>query len=295
MTGYVGWVNELLDHHKSDFKEAVEYDKVRNKLDAQTLDFTEFMEDLYKLCTQSIKFKLPLDAKLFEYARNKKVKDSLTELTDGILHLPFPMIALEFFTTNADGECPMVVLAEEQEEAISLKIALKGANSWKTVECIKIYINRATFDLEFYFSNAFPHVSDEEKTASLKSMEAYIHQAYIAVAQLLCALACSNVTISDHGVNPSPLKQNMRRNKKKLPLYTYKVLTVRTGQADSDVIRLDANDNEDHTSTLPGSKRSHLRRGHPRKYKTGLKIWVYAFSVGNKKLGEVAKSYNITA
>lgn len=37
MAAYVGWVNELLDHHKNDFKKADQYAKIKNKLNDEAL------------------------------------------------------------------------------------------------------------------------------------------------------------------------------------------------------------------------------------------------------------------
>lgn len=293
MAGYVGWVNELLDAYKSKMKQAEQFDKMKGKLDPAVYDFMGFMVNMFITGKDSIKFKLPLDAKLFDFPDNKLIAQSLSEMVGDELKLPFPEIALEFLTTTPDGEVPMIVLAREVEEHISLIIALKVEGAWRAIESVEMMISRFDdFAPEYHYMDFHGHDMNKEEIE--RSSREYLKLAYVAVSQFLCALACSNVKIADHGVNPSPLKQRMRKEKKKLPLYTYKVLTVKVGKKDSDVIRLDANDNEDHTESQPGTKRSHLRRGHPRVYKSGLKIWVNPCTVSNKKLGEVDKSYNIT-
>ena len=107
-----------------------------------------------------------------------------------------------------------------------------------------------------------------------------------ALLELLEALSCSNIKTSKVKTKEPTVKN--KPNKK--PLFdTYHILTV-------DVSR-DENDSSDYTERHNVStgikKREHLRRGHIRTYKSGLRIWIQNIVV-NKGIGaKVNKIYDV--
>jgi hypothetical protein len=107
-----------------------------------------------------------------------------------------------------------------------------------------------------------------------------------AILQLCMVLNCQNIeTITI----PAPVKLNKKRaEKKKLPLYEYKVLQI------SKINKVKTN-NLNPTKISP---RMHIRRGHPRRifnenHEVKKLIWIESCIVGNKNNGILEKSYTI--
>lgn len=109
----------------------------------------------------------------------------------------------------------------------------------------------------------------------------------IATIQACCTLNCSNVQTQD--LVP-PAKLNSKRVKKgKPPFFTYKVLEVSNPKGGSSISLSD---------TESSRKRTHFRRGHLRRYKTGKVSWVQASIVNpnNKSnIGIVTKDYKVVS
>jgi hypothetical protein len=99
--------------------------------------------------------------------------------------------------------------------------------------------------------------------------------------QFLCALECKNVRVEDFP--PPPKLQAKRLRSGKLPLVTYKVLTL---DAEPKVVGAVG------TGTN-ASPRTHLRRGHIRRLPNG-NIWVNATVVKGSN-GLVLKDYRVAA
>lgn len=109
-----------------------------------------------------------------------------------------------------------------------------------------------------------------------------IEQSIVASSNWLCiflsVLNCSNVELTEVD---EPKRLNKKRQKNgKVPIYSYKVLMLKTRQQ-----RL-ATGNGTHESP-----RIHLRRGHIKRRKTG-NFWWEPCVVGERKKGVVMKDYN---
>ena len=103
-----------------------------------------------------------------------------------------------------------------------------------------------------------------------------------SVAVALMLLNCENVKIKEHA---TPKMLNKKRKKKnKPPLSSYKTLVV---YKPGDI------GGEYQTIGETSSRRAHLRRGHIRRYKSGLQIFVNSCVVGDLGLGVVNKEYKI--
>lgn len=107
----------------------------------------------------------------------------------------------------------------------------------------------------------------------------------MSLLQFCAAVSCRNVIIDEI---PAPRMLNkMRAAKKKAPFYSYKVLTVDVSA------RHESSGEKLGGGGTHASPRQHLRRGHIRRYKNGLTIWVQQTIVGDAKLGRVEKDYRI--
>lgn len=286
MEKYTGWVNELVDQYN---QKQVKVDK-SNPIEVAR---ERFVQRLLRLGTESIKFKLPLNGMLFDTSDKDTIHSVLVDYVGDELNLPFEKVALEFNILTQDNKLkPFIVLAEQFHDVIEILVFNKSQRdkSWVSIRGLHLSINRTTYAVTEKIENGDKLFDKDADMSELREhINVFTQVSFGALAQLLAALSCSNITVTDDGVKPSSVKQTIRKSKGKLPLFTYKVLTVRVGkQATSS-----NNTSESDEEYVPSGKRAHIRRGHPRRYKSGLKIWVNACSVGNTKLGQVEKTYNI--
>lgn len=119
---------------------------------------------------------------------------------------------------------------------------------------------------ENWLDNAFADMNDE---------------VYV-VLELLQALSCDNVK-PVKAVFKKPLSLKQKRSK--LPLDTYHILTVDISSHKSE------SQSENEPSGEGTSPREHLRRGHIRTYKSGVKVWINACVVNPGTEGKVTKDY----
>lgn len=297
MNTYTGWVNEILDQYKHIFKGVENLQKEKHSYTPTQAALIELNQRLLRLGTKSVKFKLPLDAMLFDVDPDTTVLETIQTFIGDDLNLPFKEIALEFPVEYVNGvQSPFVVFAEQVEDEIELLVFNRNRdNAWTSIRGLQISINRIDYSVLVNLKDKEEIMEGDINDPHLKEQVDTITQISIsAIMQFLCALNCSNVNISDDDVKPSAVKQTMRKSKGKLPLFTYKVLTVQVGKSPTNTVKLNANQSHDEDEEfIPSGKRAHIRRGHPRRYKSGLKIWVNACSVGNKKLGQVDKEYKL--
>jgi len=104
-----------------------------------------------------------------------------------------------------------------------------------------------------------------------------------AVCELIEALSCSNVS---HQVLPVRKLNKSVKRRGGLPYDEYRILTVDVGKhsVGGDTPSLDA--------VIEGrSKREHLRRGHIRTYKSGIKIWIQPQVINAGASGKIVKDY----
>jgi len=116
----------------------------------------------------------------------------------------------------------------------------------------------------------------DQKTADVfyKALDQHVN----IVCRFLEVLNASNVTTQEIAASKQLAKARMRR--RKLPLYTYKVLVLKTSTARF----LGGAGHHD-------SPRIHLRRGHLKKRKSGI-FWWQPHAVGDRKRGIVVKDYD---
>jgi hypothetical protein len=108
-----------------------------------------------------------------------------------------------------------------------------------------------------------------------------MHYVLYPIMGLLNALACSNVRLERSESKGSAKTKNA------LPFDSYHILTV--GKVSPGATR---------SSSFGGTHRApreHLRRGHIRRYESGLKVWVNATVVNPGVGGKVSKDYRLAA
>lgn len=119
---------------------------------------------------------------------------------------------------------------------------------------------------------------------NLKNIFSYHIKTYVnLVSKAINVFSCSNVVTKDN--HPSRIMNDIRLKKGKTPHFSYKTLHIR----DSYI----AGSGTDATGRKHESPRLHLRRGHIRTYKNGMKIWVQSCLVGDKSKGVIVKDYKV--
>lgn len=257
---------------------------------------------------KAIKFINPVNGKILD--------DNLKGLPDK-LNLPFDSIVVEFPVKFTEGEIKntqetggdiitktIVIANQFEEDKIDMYFLLfsKNMNEWI------FYPVTARVRLEQYSENIHglnfknnnyvdsnnniiiteftnfngTNTYDEKRYPSLyDGARVQLHHPISAVLELIEALSCSNVKTS-----PLSVRKVNKSSKKKgtvSPFDTYHILTV-TG-------REGCTEDSEGTESTDKSRREHLRRGHIRRYKTGLKIWIQSCIISAGVGGVVTKDY----
>lgn len=123
---------------------------------------------------------------------------------------------------------------------------------------------------------------DVTKEEAAKTAYKAVMMECISLLQFCAAVGCSNVR---HDSVPAPKFINAKRVARgEVPLYEYHVLTVDTRAR---------NDRGDPQGGTHSSPRQHLRRGHVRRYQSGLTIWINSMTVGRVENGSIEKDYTV--
>lgn len=110
------------------------------------------------------------------------------------------------------------------------------------------------------------------------------------IVQFLNVLACSNVETTT--IPASKKLQAKRQRSGKLPMYEYKILTIKPGQSYGH--------RGGEISPTGQTRRQHVRRGHFRtftadRYKAmkGKRVWIQSHVVGDEERGVIHKDYRV--
>lgn len=300
-SGFLNDVNEILEWKHKNLASKKPIDPVDARYDK--LVNAPFLQKWMPILKRSIKFKIPDNGRIFEMADNRPLEELYGQFLSEELHLPFPEIAIEFSNYATDELdikiakyfLPTAVIAKETDKYILFTaISRNPDKSWCLFPEVDFQINKKTKEC----SSVFTH-NDESLMEDLETLKQQVMAmrdvAQHALINFLFALSCSNVSISDDAIKPSTVKQTMRRNKGLQPLYTYKVLSINASKnfKEEDLEQEESIEKQLKIINAHTPKRAHLRRGHIRTYKSGLKVWVNATTVGDKSMGVVEKSYKI--
>lgn len=233
------------------------------------------------LLSAAHKFMLPMGGRLIDDPALK----CLDETTP--LHLPYPVIALEY---NHDETAPLdkgavfrvtktIVLCHELLGSIEIIPIVFSPDTkfWHVLP-------RACIQKLGYLDRSKTNSAGRPLIFALKPIgipdEDYCDEIG-ALLTFLGAISCSNVEIV-----VSPSRRSGKHTKSVLPFDDYHLLQI----------------NLDHLGGGSGgavdsrrSPREHLRRGHIRRYETGLRIWIQAAIVNAGIGAKIDKDYKIRA
>ncbi len=234
---------------------------------------------------RAVKFIMPNGGRIFADKQLRGLDENQT------LRLPFPTIVLEYSMIGfsnirnpdqTESCTKRIVIAQEDKDHIFLRPVLwfDKLRTWTFLpECalpVTGYLVRNEVDatgkeaLKYFFYKEDSTVPEEDYGDEIE-----------ALLSLLNALACSNVRTE----RIEPAKPDSKLKKGALPFDSYQFLTV-------DVTPRDQKTGE----AMHGGHRSpreHLRRGHIRRYTSGLRIFVPATVVNPAVGGRVSKQYRV--
>jgi hypothetical protein len=260
--------------------------------------FSAFLSGIANDIASSVKFRVPDYGDILGWA-DTKAGANIQELMLTYakpFRLPYPMCAIEFHHPNT-REPSVGYQVEDFDATISLakEITIKGEAAIEIIPVPRIIVGPEKIWLPANFAIAIlesggitfraltPHGRQLVTGLSLEQGLAIAgndcHRELISVIQLIAALACRNVR--QRVQSPSERLNKKRRDKKKIPFYSYHTLEI-----------VDASNPATNGGGSHNSPRVHLRRGHIRQLPKG-PVWVNACVVGNKKLGMVGKDYRI--
>lgn len=238
------------------------------------------LSNVVDLCNASTKFLLPEGGRLIDDTEYRALDESEE------LKLPFPFIALEYHRDDEDKPLETgqvvttkaVVFARERDDVIVITpvVFYDEAGFWAPMPEAAIpktgYLDR-TVVVEGYTAVKV-YLADNRL-----NIKDYADEVY-ALMCFLNALQCANVKTQS-----IPPRKAKKKAKSALPFDTYHMLTIDLGPRDS------AQRGEDYTHRSP---REHLRRGHVRRYESGLRIWVNATVVNaGRGFARVKKDYRM--
>ena len=239
-------------------------------------------QHLIDLANASQKFLLPVNGRFFDDPSLKGL-DAACEL-----RLPFPFVALEWRSegTVAKGQGRsskrVVFVREDQDSAgyrvlrITIACFVDSNGTWAIVPDIGLPVSK------WHLGMIDGRVAlDVRRSSDRVQTEDVIDEAS-AVLAFLNALACSNVR-----AERLPQRDRTRKAKTAIPFDEYHVLTI--GSAGG------ATESGSGGGASHRSPREHLRRGHIRRYESGIKVWVNATVVNPGVGGKVVKDYEVRA
>ena len=283
MSIYKSYCNEFIDQYSVDL---MKFKRVGHRLEPskEVESYREEMKNaefIIKNLTNAVKFKIPACDQLLPEDENPLLmaRQFVEEA-----NLPYPIIAMEMDVgvAGAAQNCESILLVKQEEDSISIFTLIK-ADDWTIMHQnegdlpVHIELNRKTFQAKMVGFD-FGDISDQKRGEITNWC---LGVPLRSVLNLWCILSCSNTRIDDHPEKPSRLKNDMRKRKKKLPFFEFKILTI------------ESNKPQQGSSSGKGSHASprvHLRRGHIRKLPTK-NVWVNACVVGDKAKGVIQKDY----
>lgn len=241
--------------------------------------FREPLSHAVDLIAASQKFILPDGGRIID-------DPELKALDDETLSLPYEFVALEFFQTAPPAPgyykaSKRIALCRQRDDYIAIMAVFRSDHDglWRVSPEVAIPRTEC-IDRSQRSASGIPLIRmklADERNQILSDYEDEV----LALLFTLNALRCANVRVERSEPNRPLGKRDS------LPFDAYHVLTV-------DPYRNGAN-----TRTGGGTNRSpreHLRRGHIRRYESGIRIWVNATVVNaGKGYGVVSKDYAIKA
>lgn len=224
---------------------------------------------------KELPIKLLQDSQKF-YAGDAELigKFDLTEFP----RLPFNPVAVEFSViTEAGARQALIAIAIEDPDGEWFVTTFQrhGSDLWLPLGVIQgnrgaiggqTHVNPVTLDVLFVMKDV----------AKLRAVQNALHSQWHLLSRFFEIINCSNLTTET--VLPTSALNKKRMRAGKVPIYAYKVLTMRRGASS---VRI---------GSTTDTRRVHLVRGHIKRRKTG-NFWWQPFARGDKSKGIVTKDY----
>lgn len=271
--------------------------------ESSLLNDMQYLTTMCMLIKSAQLFRLPDYGKIFSF-KTTNVLEIIRDYCGGELRLPYPIVALEYAhpklreSNNGIGttefEAVIAVAHERIEQGqrvIIVSPLCRATNGPATFGNKKIWVPvnfsaRISLNDGINFAPCLTWGIDFVKkngdSAAIELACADTQNEVGAVIGLMAALACRNVSASEHKPPAGLNKKRIQAGKQ--PFFSYRVLNI-TNDAKTDTSRVHG---------AHASPRVHLRRGHIRRL-PDRSIWVNASVVGNKSLGMVRKDYAVAA
>lgn len=237
------------------------------------------------LANASQKFLLPPGGRLYDDPEFRALDETKE------IHLPFPFIAIEYQHngyTDKDSQTfnngslvkssKRIILARERDDSIAIMPICFGDNDGLWGPFPEVAIPKTNFlDRKSIVGGRVAiRVYAQSKDFPLSDYDDELG----ALLCFLNVLECPNVHFEKSKKN-----KEGKKIKSALPFDDYHILTVDIGKTKN-------NPNYKESNSANRSPREHIRRGHIRRYESGLKIWVNAAVVnGGKGVFKAEKDY----
>jgi transcriptional regulator of met regulon len=201
--------------------------------------------------------------------------------------LPFKTCTFELNTIDGKGKFHRIFLFAYEEENTTMVhsfISYKffGENRDAYINNGYVKVNRETNKYTAFVNmNIVKLLADNPAARHLDNasqMRDSSVKCSMILAHFLAVLNCSNVSVADVSIPEAINKKRRRRDK--IPIYSYKILTLKEYKKSPST-----------TVTQQGTTRLHIRRGHIKHRKTG-DFWWNSCMVGDIENGTVIKDYN---
>jgi hypothetical protein len=204
----------------------------------------------------------------------------------GLLRLPYPVCILEYNTSDAKGELKIIVVAEMMGDQVQIDMisSASGGGIWTppAIKCDAVvgestYATRPRLPWYVHKKEAdWVEGRNFKKDAKLMLEALALRPLY----EFLHTIDRYHVVMDDIAP-PERVNRKLLKNGK-VPLFTYKVLTIGKPKRKSR-----------HLGGTHASPRSHLRRGHYRTSPKGVRYWVQPCMVKGDTDGFVHKDYRV--
>lgn len=235
-------------------------------------EYDRLLRQVLSLSDTAAKFTLPERGRLLDDPELRAIDEA------DQLRLPYPVCALEYSFPRFSGDTScskrVLLMVEQSEGLICFPVVY-----WDQGER---FIAMKPFGLH--------HGNHIDRGAGRDGMPAVLlafdgteeegkdrHQDALVALSFLNALSCSNVRIEHQ-----PARGQGKKAGQALPFDSYHTLTIEPASSAG---------RSSSSSQAHRSPREHLRRGHIRRYESGLKVWVNAAVVNPGIGGRIFKDY----
>lgn len=226
------------------------------------------------------------------------------------IKLPFETVAIEYSSIDS-GDSPkhiekQVIIACQGEDDIYIYtmdyvphsdgIGISAWNIEPTVALMSIHKREDIGEDQYAFSlhnlSSSSFIEDLNNKEEFKGQGITVHDEFrkitnnrlLVLFEFLMALSCSNVDYESKISSMGSARAAMKQKKGALPFDSYRMLTLKVSKKSSA-------GNSDEPQYDRHSPREHVRRGHVRHYKSGVRVWINAMIINAGIGSKMSKTY----